>query len=247
MRNKKNPQVDLERKKPRFFLIGLILAIGGAVSVINLEWAQADITPPDYDPGEEVFVEILPTVTKVNKKKRKPVAKIIDKIIIKDIIPTTEETPEIKLDDVKDPLEGVEFDPDAETEVIDFVPEVEDDAEIVPFYKVESFPAFFDCGEELDRQAQKECFEQGLLKHISSNFQYPAIEREMGLEEKIFVEFIITKKGEVGEVKIIRGNMDGFIKESKRLVKSLPKVKPAKQRGKPVNMKYTIPIKFQLK
>lgn len=247
MRNKKNPKVDLERKKPGFFLIGLTLAIGGAIAVINLEWAQGEISLPGYDPGTEVLVEIMPTVTRVAPKVRKKVAVISDKIIIKDIIEAIVEEPdEIKLAEPIDVLAG-EFDPGSDIEAIDFVPEPDEVTEAIPYVLVEKLPTFAECGEVSGRAEQKKCFEEGLMKHIASNFKYPAIELQMGLEEKIYVEFVINTKGEVDQIEVIRGNMDGFIKESKRLVGSLPKVKPAEQRGKPVNMKYTIPIKFQLK
>ncbi len=247
MRNKKHPEVDLERKKSSFFLTGLIIAIGGAIAVLNLEWSQKEIIPYAGDLGEELAVEIMPTVTREAPKVRKPIAVISDIIVIKETIEAAKETPEIKLADLSDPLDG-EYDPDADIDDVEEIPSLDDAIEeVVPYVLVERFPTFFDCGEVNGREAQKKCFEQGILKHISSNFKYPIIEQQMGLEEKVYVEFIITKKGEVDQVKIVRGNMKGFINESKRLVSSIPKVKPAEQRGKPVNMKYTIPIKFSLK
>lgn len=247
MRKKKNPNVDLERRKTSFFLAGLVLAIGGAIGVINLQWGIKEIKPTEVEFGEnDIAVEIQPTVTKVPPRVRKPLAVVTDKIIIKNIIePTVTKEPEIKIADLTDVLEGEE-DPSIET--IEFIDvDGTEEAEAVPFVLVEKFPRFNNCAEGGTKDEQKQCFEENLLKHISSNFKYPTNELEMGLEEKVYVEFVISKTGEVSDVQIVRGNMGGFIKESKRLINSLPKVKPAEQRGKPVNMKYTIPIKFQIK
>jgi len=245
MRKKKNPRVDLENRKTSFFLAGLILAIGGTITVINMKWSQKEIDIVYVDPNDEDVIEIMPTLTKVAPKVRKQLAVVSEVLLIKDIIEPTSEEPEIKLKEPKDVFEGVE-DPDFEPiEIIDFPDE--DPDEVIPFVLVEKYPTFLDCGEMETKDDQKKCFETGMLNHIASNFKYPHKELAMGLEEKVWVEFVISKKGEVSQVKIIRGNLDGFIKESKRLIKSLPKVKPAEQRGKPVNMKYTIPIKFQIK
>ena len=244
MRNKKNPSADLERRKPSFFLTGLILAIGGAITIFNLEWTQKSIEVESLGPGEEFAAEIQPKLIKIKPKERKPVAKISDKIIIKDIIEAVVEDPIIKLEDPKDPLDGIE-DPDAETEEIFEIEETVE--EIVDFVAIEKYPTFSECGDLYDKEEQKVCFERQILKHISANFKYPEQELQMGLEEKVLVQFVITKDGTVDQIEVVRGNMHGFIKESKRLISSLPKVEPAEQRGRPVNLRYLIPIKFKLK
>ena len=68
----------------------------------------------------------------------------------------------------------------------------------------------------------------------------------MGIQEKIYVKFVIDKTGAVTDVKVLRGE-DRYLKEeAMRLVKSIPKMTPANQRGKPVGVNYTIPINFML-
>lgn len=244
MRNKKNSKVDIENRKTSFFLSGLILAIGATITIINLEWSQKKMIVEYDDPTIEMAVEISPTITKVAPKVRQPIAEVSEKIIIKKIIETPSEEPIVKLEKQPEVTDGVIDSNFVPVEIIEIV---EDEDEVVPFVFVEKYPTFSDCGDVSTKDEQKACFEQGLLNHISSNFKYPHRELEMGLEEKVYVEFVISKKGEVSQVEIVRGNMDGFIKESKRLINTLPKVKPAEQRGKPVNMKYTIPIKFKIK
>lgn len=248
MRNKKNPQANIEKRKTSFFLTGLVLAIGGAIAIINLEWTQNEVIASDWDKiFEDTEIEIQPLATKEAPRVRKPVEVIKEVFVIKKDIDPVSIEPEIKLD-AKDPLDGdSDIIDDSLIEPIDFIEDYDSKEEVVTFISVEKYPTFADCGDLTTKDEQRLCFQKGLLNHISDNFRYPELELQMGLEEKVYVEFVITKKGEVDQVKIIRGNMDGFIKESKRLIKSLPKIKPAEQRGKPVNMKYTIPIKFQLR
>ena len=68
----------------------------------------------------------------------------------------------------------------------------------------------------------------------------------MGVQEKIYVKFVIDKTGSIINVKVVRGDDKYLREEAVRLVKSIPKMTPANQRGKPVSINYTIPINFQL-
>ena len=96
------------------------------------------------------------------------------------------------------------------------------------------------------KNAQKNCLNKGIRKHIKKNFKYPKIAKEMGVQEKIYVKFVIDKTGSIINVKVVRGDDKYLREEAVRLVKSIPKMTPANQRGKPVSINYTIPINFQL-
>jgi protein TonB len=63
----------------------------------------------------------------------------------------------------------------------------------------------------------------------------------------VFVNFTVEKDGSITDVKIIRGVHELLDKEAIRVVKSFPKWKPGKQRGKAVRVSYNIPISFVLK
>jgi len=245
MRNKKNPKVDLERRKPGFFLTGLILAIGGVLAVINLEWTQNEVLVSLPDHTEDPIIEVLPPVTRTAPKAREHTAVVTEKILIAEIIPALEKEKEIVLDvPDDDPFSEIGDPDDVTVDIIDI--EVAEE-EVLDFVAIEKYPTFSECGDIYSKEEQKKCFERGILKHISSNFRYPEFEKEMGMEERLFVQFVITKTGDIDQVEVVKGNMKGFIKESKRLINTLPKVKPAEQRGEPVNLRYTIPIRFRLK
>ena len=68
----------------------------------------------------------------------------------------------------------------------------------------------------------------------------------MGIQEKIYVTFVIDKTGSVVDVRVARGEDTYLTEEAVRLVRSIPKMTPANQRGKPVAVNYTIPINFML-
>lgn len=86
-----------------------------------------------------------------------------------------------------------------------------------------------------------------LLEYIQKNLEYPEAARENEIQGRVFVGFIVEEDGSVSNVKILRGIGYGCDEEAIRLVNSLPKFKPGKQRGKPIRVHYTLPIVFELK
>ena len=86
----------------------------------------------------------------------------------------------------------------------------------------------------------------GLMKYIQKNVKYPPIAKEYNITGKVYVSFIVDKSGSVTDVKIVRGVDKSLDAEAVRVVKSLPKYKPGKQRGKAVRVMFTIPINFTL-
>ena len=85
-----------------------------------------------------------------------------------------------------------------------------------------------------------------LMKFLSSNINYPQVAMENGVQGRVIVQFVVTKNGSVGEVKVIRSVDRDLDKEAIRLCKSLPKFVPGKMNGQAVNVWYTLPITFKL-
>lgn len=85
-----------------------------------------------------------------------------------------------------------------------------------------------------------------LMKYISTHIKYPAMAMENGVQGRVVVQFVVTKDGSVGEVKVIRGKDPDLDKEAIRVVRSLPKFIPGKMNGQAVNVWYTLPINFKL-
>ena len=85
-----------------------------------------------------------------------------------------------------------------------------------------------------------------LMKYLSNNINYPQVAMENGVQGRVIVQFVVTKNGSVGEVKVIRSVDRDLDKEAIRLCKSLPKFIPGKMNGQAVNVWYTLPITFKL-
>lgn len=88
--------------------------------------------------------------------------------------------------------------------------------------------------------------EAELLKWISTHIKYPAIAMENNVQGKVVVQFVVTRDGSIGEVKIARGKDPDLDKEAMRVVRTLPKFIPGKMNGQAVNVWYTLPINFKL-
>lgn len=85
-----------------------------------------------------------------------------------------------------------------------------------------------------------------LMKYLNQNIQYPTIAMENGVQGRVIVQFVVTKNGSVGEVKVIRSVDRDLDKEAIRVCKSLPKFIPGKMNGQSVNVWYTLPVTFKL-
>lgn len=84
------------------------------------------------------------------------------------------------------------------------------------------------------------------FEYFSKSLKYPIPARKAGVEGKVYVQFVVTKAGDIGQIKILKGIGYGCDQEAVRVVKGSPKWNPAKQRGKPVNSRVTLPLVFKL-
>ena len=126
----------------------------------------------------------------------------------------------------------------------DFV--IEDDFEDVdvPFAVIEDVPIFPGC-EKVAKSKRRECFQDQINKHIRKNFRYPEIAQEMGIQGRVYVNFIISKDGSISNIRM-RGPDKNLEKEAARIIGKLPSMTPGKQRGRPVRVPFSIPITFIL-
>lgn len=86
-----------------------------------------------------------------------------------------------------------------------------------------------------------------MYKFLQKNIQYPPLARENGQEGKVILSFVVGTDGKISQIEQVGKKLGwGLDEEAIRVVKSMPPWNPGKQNGKPVTVKYTIPIKFQL-
>jgi protein TonB len=242
---KKYPKKKLENYSKIFFQIGLVLTLFVVYKTIEHKTYEK-VTVKDL--GTVTFTsmmtEEIPIVTFkkpknfVPKKTPPVIAEVFEvvedeKNVEEEIIETTEsdEDDEVIIyseDDIAEAREG---------EVI-----VED----IPFMKIERVPIFPGC--KGNNSKLRDCFTEKTTRFINKKFNV-GLSQELGLStgrKRIYVVFTVNNKGLVSDVKA-RAPHPRLEKEALRVINALPKMIPGKQRDKPVNVQYSIPITFDVR
>jgi protein TonB len=87
---------------------------------------------------------------------------------------------------------------------------------------------------------------QALLDYLRKNIKYPEECRKKNIQGRVMVSFIINKDGTIVEPEVVKGVDPLLDKEALRVISKMPQWKPGVQRGKPVRVKYTVPVNFRL-
>ena len=225
MELKKNPKVDLEKWKSTFFQAGLIISLGAVLVAFNMTAKKTNID----DLGKLEDVEFEEEDIPVTRQEAPPPKTPPPAQQVAEVLTIVEDDTEIE---EEFEMEDTDIDEDTQIEFVE-ITEVEEEEEPEIFFIVETMPEF--PGGEL-----------GLRKYIANHTKYPNIARENGIEGRVYVRFCVTSQGKVQKASIARGQDPILDKEALRVVKALPKWKPGEQRGKKVNVWYTVPINFQL-
>ena len=85
-----------------------------------------------------------------------------------------------------------------------------------------------------------------MMNYVSNSIKYPAVAEENGIQGLVTVSFVVEKDGSISGAKVIRSVDPSLDKEALRIIRSMPRWTPGKQDGKPVRVKYTIPVRFKL-
>ena len=101
--------------------------------------------------------------------------------------------------------------------------------------------------EVVETNAQFPGGEQECYKWLAQNMRYPAKAQEEGIQGRVIVSFVVNKDGSIVDVKTLRSPHSSLTKEAERLVKSMPKWKPATQGSKTVRSRFSLPLMFSLK
>jgi len=87
---------------------------------------------------------------------------------------------------------------------------------------------------------------EALFTYLKSNLKYPDNAQKAKTEGRVYVNFVVSRTGKVLYPYVVRGIGHGCNEEAVRLVKKMPSWKPGKQKGKPVLVRYIIPVSFKL-
>jgi len=228
MELKKNKQVDLEKRKSMFIVIGLVVTL--SIVLVAFEWTQGEDKGDDSEIVAEIqFEDEMMQITRREEPKPEP----------KPEQPKVAEVLDIVDDDVEIE-DDFDFDMEAtEDTEYDFTSMLGDDDEEIEeeevFYIVEDMPTF-NGGDPATE----------FRKYIGQNLRYPDIAAENGISGRVIVQFAVNRVGQVVDAVVVRSIDPALDKEAIRVVMSSPKWSPGKQRGKAVTVLFTFPINFVL-
>ena len=239
MESKKNPQLEIGRNSSIYFAIGLNLMLLLSWQVLEYRTYERDDVVIDVVEMQSVFEEEIPIVNANTPPPPPP------PVMLSEAVEIVEDTEEI----VETVIESTEIGQDdaIEERIVDVgevvVDEIEEDVQVA-FAIIEDVPVFPGC-EGLSKQASKVCFQKKLQEHVVANFNYPQSALDLGIQGRVSVLFVIDQNGYITGVRS-RGPDKILEKEAERIIGILPKMKPGKQRGRPVKVAYAVPIFFKM-
>ncbi len=224
MEIKKSPKADLENKRIIFTQIGMVITL--AIVFLAFEYKSYDARTIDLmqRTAEDITEEIIPITEQKPPPPPPPPPKQVT------ILQVVEDDVEVE--------ESIDIDVevDQQTEIEVYIPPVREEEEVSEqeiFTVVESMPEF-------------PGGPQAMMEYIARNIKYPPMARESGIQGRVFVNFVVEPDGSVTNVNVLRGIGGGCDEEAIRVVESMPKWTPGRQRGKAVRVSFNLPVRFTL-
>jgi len=239
MQIKKNPKSNLENYSKLFMQIGLVLAL--FVTYVAIEKKTYDrqfddlgVITMNADEDEDIPITERIETPPPPKAPPPPAPEKIE------VVEDEKEVEETVIESTEtDETEAVEV------EEVEEIEEEEDVVEDVPFTIIEQVPTFPGC--KGNKEALKKCFNKKMQKHFVRKFDSD-LPNELGLspgKKRIIMLFKIDKNGNISDIKA-RAPHPKLQQEAVRIIKLLPKMTPGMQRGKPVGVKYTLPMRIDV-
>lgn len=223
---KKTSKADLEKFRPLVFNLSLVITL--LLVIAAFEWegsvtGEKKVVAVDKSDFEEIIevpqTEIPPP----------PPPQVIQQPRIVEVPDQEEIEEEIK----------VQFDIDVT------------DQSVSQEFKIETQPVVEE--EEVDKiflvveqPASPKGGMSAFYEFVSKNIHYPSQARRMGVEGKVFVEFVVEKDGTLSSFTVIKGIGAGCDEEAIRILQLSPAWFPGKQRGQPVKQRMVLPIHFKM-
>lgn len=98
----------------------------------------------------------------------------------------------------------------------------------------------------VDKEAEYPGGIEAMNRFLAQNIIYPTLAKQKNIQGKVLISFIIEKNGSISNIKVIKDIGEGCGEEGMRIVKLMPKWKPAQQKSEPVRQQFVLPISFQL-
>lgn len=223
---KKTPRANIENQKDTAILMGMVLAL--ALVFVAFEWStqttKLDASTVVQDVVAEEEIEITrrdPTPPPPPPPPAPEAPEIIH------VVETKVETRiDINMEDDQSKAQVQTYTPPPP-------PKEREEEEEEIFVVVENQPEF------PGGQA-------AMMKFLSENIKYPVIAQENGIQGRVICNFVVERDGSITDVQVVRGVDPSLDKEAVRVIQSMPRWKPGMQRGKPVRVRFTLPVVFRL-
>lgn len=227
MEIKKSPKADLEGKKQMSLLMGYVIAL--AVLFVAFEWGTTDVQIANIQGVSDILVEEEIEITRPENQPPPPPPPPAP--VAAEVLTVVEDN--VKVDTEIQSTEDQQNVAQVQTYTPPAVVEEEEESTNQIFTVVETMPEF-------------PGGETGLLTFINKSIKYPVIAQENGIQGRVICSFVINKDGKVTDAEVMRGVDPSLDKEALRVINTMPAWKPGQQRGKPVKVKFTVPIAFRL-
>ncbi|MCK9342938.1 MAG: energy transducer TonB [Massilibacteroides sp.] len=228
MEIKKSPKADLEKGKTINLLMGFVLAL--AILFVGFEWGNREIQIAKASEGVADIVaeqEIEITRPETTPPPPPPPAPVVTEVlnVVEDNVEVADEAIVSSEDDANQAQ--------VEAYIPPVVEEEEEEAGQQIFTVVEKMPEF-------------PGGLTALLHFVAKSIHYPVIAQENGIQGRVICAFVVNRDGSVTNAEVLRGVDPSLDKEAIRVINTMPKWTPGEQRGKPVRVKYTLPVMFRL-
>lgn len=233
----KTENVDLRAQKSTNLLMGYVLAL--AAMFVAFEYTQREVKVVETDKIYEFRMEedMIPITQQQETVAPPPAA-----------APTVMEIINEVEDDTELPEEEVETTEEVNQAITTVVGTGAPSAMVAtgpvgPVVEADDDDRIFDIVEE---NAQFPGGDEACFKWLSEHIKYPSICQEQGVQGRVIVSFVVNKDGSIVDVKTLRSPDSNLSKEAERVVKLMPKWKPARQGNKTVRSRFNLPVLFRL-
>ncbi|MCC1483009.1 energy transducer TonB [Winogradskyella immobilis] len=242
VRKSQKHDANLQKNSTLYFQVGLILCLLGTFALLEMQFESKNYVPEKPELNEEIYEIAMSQVQEYKKEITKEKSVLKKQIIIDDVKPIKNDAPDQILETLitePDPIPNQIIKADD----IPVVTPVEEDFFIA---SVEFAPVYPGCEKYKKNSKRKKCFNDKIKKLVQKKFN-AELASEYGLSgiQKINVQFKVNKKGEVTEIQT-RAPHPKLGEEAERTINKIPKMIPGKMGDKPVNVIYTLPIKFKV-
>lgn len=251
-------QGSVSRHNRAMIVVVIVIAIVFALAfLVNTVIKQAESRPEDE--GEQVLVEMGTTEEVEEQPEEEPQKFEEQKLeeVVENELLNTQKVTEVAIvedDQVDEEIKSqddIKADDRAlgqinEDRGVDDIINAQEHKDVVVVEEKKPEPAPDKVFDAVEQPPQFPGGDAALLKYIHDNLRYPPLAIENNVQGQVVVQFVVTKTGQIGEVRVARSKDPDLDKEAVRVVKTLPKFQPGKQNGNAVNVWYTLPIRFKL-